>query len=660
MRTRWWHSQRFRIALVIFLLEAIVLGIVLWQTLGHSHQKANELINEQDRIALDLLTEDSSKALLTLEYGRLSEIFERAADNPHILQINLIDSRGLVVASDRPALLGKARPAPRVAPDSYMRSIPLESLASEIGFLEVHFSNAELKNVYAQTITLGIGLALGGMLLIALAGISLGHLLTRRLQQLTRHAQAVAAGHRSQRIYLRGKDEVSQLGEAINTMIGTLANSFDQMKQMAFRDELTGLANRLQFHQRVERAIASARKHHHSHVLLYLDLDQFKIVNDTCGHDAGDRLLVELAGMLSGTLRGRDTVARLGGDEFGILLEGLDKEEAETVAEKIRLSVQEFRFSVGDKAFQVGASIGAVVLDEHVHDMKQALSLADMACYTAKDSGRNNVVFASDADGDTADRSAEMQWVPEIQTALQERRFHLLRQRIDMIDNDQPPVGWEFLVRLRGRDGEDSAPQRFIAAAERYDLMPRLDRHIVRLVCKAISEGALEDEQALAFVNLSAQTLLDREFPTFLAEQTHAAGIDPARLCFEITETAAINNYNAAQSFMQALRRIGCRFSLDDFGSGMCSFNYLKRLAVDFVKIDGSFTSNMLDNSLDDHIIQAISDIAHTAGFKTIAEFVEQPEQLERLREIGIDHVQGYLIHRPQSVGTGTSNHSYS
>lgn len=655
MNIPWWHSLRFRIALVIFGLEALMLSVVLWQTQSYSNQKARDLIKEQDQVALELLIEESNRALLTLEFSRLTEAFDRAAGNPHILSISLSDQRDIIVASNDPSRLGKASVAEAPTKGTYLRSIEIEDITGPVGELSVLFSSNELTRVYHETVRLGITLGLSGMLMIALAGIGFGHLLTRKLNRLTQHAEKVTRGDEAAPIFFQGRDEVSLLAHTLNRMIDAMRSDAARMHDMAYRDELTGLANRPRFNQRLERAVLGAQQHAQQHALLYLDLDQFKLVNDTCGHDAGDRLLSELSATMSRTLRSRDTLARIGGDEFGVLLEGAGTAEAALVAEKIRSAVAEFRFAFDNKTFHVGVSIGVVMINAQAGDAKQVLSLADMACYAAKEKGRNTVEFASLEDQDLSERSEQMQWVPTIIAAIEEDRFQLMAQHIVHSHNPKLVMGTEMLLRLRLPDGSLQAPAKVIDAAERYDLMPRLDRQVCKLACEALSKGHIGKQGERVFINLSAQTLSDRDFPKYLLKTLEEYELSPERLCFEITETAAINNLSQATAFITQLKARGCLFALDDFGSGMCSFSYLTRLPVDFVKIDGGFTQGMLENPIDESIIKAVADIARRAQFKTIVEFVEKPAQLLRLRTLGVDYIQGFLAHKPQALPDSTA-----
>jgi diguanylate cyclase (GGDEF)-like protein len=426
-----------------------------------------------------------------------------------------------------------------------------------------------------------------------------------------------------------------------------------QLTWQATHDPLTGLINRREFEIRLGQALAEAQAEQHQHTLLYLDLDQFKIVNDTCGHVAGDELLRQLSALLQSRLREGDVLARLGGDELGVLLAYCPEEQAQRIAENLRLSVKEFRFNWEGKSFDIGVSVGLVVVDAECVSVAELLSAADMACYAAKDDGRNRVHVYRREDVDLVQRHGEMQWVNRLTRAIEENRLLLYRQRILSIAE---PTGaeerYEILIRLRGEDDEIIPPGAFLPAAERYGLMPAVDRWVVRTLFAAMAQQAeracLVSDTCSYAVNLSGTSLNDDVLLEYVREQLLLHRIVPQRIWFEITETAAIANLPKASRFIQEMKALGCRFSLDDFGSGVSSFAYLKNLAVDNLKIDGSFVKDIVEDPIDDAMVQAINQIGHVMGLRTTAEFVENDAILTRLREIGVDYAQGYGIHKPE------------
>ncbi len=426
-----------------------------------------------------------------------------------------------------------------------------------------------------------------------------------------------------------------------------------QLSWQATHDTLTSLINRREFEKRLAQALAEAKSDGHQHVLLYLDLDQFKIVNDTCGHVAGDELLKQLALLLQTKLREGDVLARLGGDELGVLLSYCPEEQASRVADILRLTVKEFRFNWEGKSFDIGVSVGMVVIDADCLSVGELLSAADMACYAAKDSGRNRIHVYRREDLELAQRHGEMQWVNRLTRAIEEDRLVLYRQRIlSIAEPSGAEEHYEILIRLRGENDEIIPPGAFIPAAERYGLMAAVDRWVIRTLFAAMAQQAeracLESSTCSYAVNLSGTSLNDEMLQDYVREQLLHYNIAPRRIWFEITETAAIANLPRATRFIKEMKALGCRFSLDDFGSGVSSFAYLKNLPVDNLKIDGSFVKDIVDDPIDYAMVQSINQIGHVMGLRTTAEFVENDAILSRLREIGVDYAQGYGIHRPE------------
>lgn len=420
------------------------------------------------------------------------------------------------------------------------------------------------------------------------------------------------------------------------------------LSRQVSHDALTGLASRSAFEALTESLMASAHASGQTHALLYLDLDQFKVVNDTCGHAAGDQLLKQLSQHMKAQIRGRDMFARLGGDEFGILLEACPLNIATQIADKLVTAVHEFRFVWDNKLFQVGVSIGVVALDADCESASEALSAADVACYAAKDAGRNRFHIYSADNYASVTRHKEMHMAARLRTALQENRFSLFGQAIRPINADAQSDAehYEILIRMHNEAGELVPPGAFIPAAERYGLMPEIDRWVIRNALATVAETQTQTQVSLA-INLSGLSLLDTTLPAYIREQLQLTGVDPTHVCFEITETAAIAHLTTAVDFIKEVRASGCRFALDDFGSGMSSFNYLKNLPVDYLKIDGAFVKDIVDDPLDHTFVETINRIGQAMGMKTIAEFVENDAILERLREIGVDYAQGYGIAKP-------------
>lgn len=424
-----------------------------------------------------------------------------------------------------------------------------------------------------------------------------------------------------------------------------------QMSYQAAHDALTGLVNRREFERRLQGALEVARRGESSHVLCYLDLDRFKVINDTSGHLAGDAMLRETAKILRGAVRDSDTVARLGGDEFGMLLVGCPLEKAQQIASDVCRAVQDFRFVWKDKIFDVGVSIGLVQISRDSASIEEALAAADSACYVAKRQGGHVAVYSA-RDEVFARQSGEIQWLQTLQGALRESRFELYCQPIvpSYAANDEGPA-MEVLVRLRDDAGEQLPPIDFVRAAERYRLMGLVDRWVVQTTLTALGRGAIQlaPKRSVA-INISAQTLADGEFLEFVVDCFDSTGATPAQVCFEIAEAAVVANLEQARRFVGVLHGMGCRFALDNFGSGLGSFANLRNLAVDYLKIDGSFFKNLARDSVNQAMITAMIRLARTLNFKVIAERVEDAGALDAARRMGVDYLQGFAIGRPEKM----------
>ena len=430
-----------------------------------------------------------------------------------------------------------------------------------------------------------------------------------------------------------------------------------QLSWQAGHDPLTGLLNRREFEARLKTLLASAKSEQRRHALLYIDLDQFKVVNDTCGHMAGDELLRQLTVVLQEAMHELMLLARLGGDEFGVLLEDCSLDSAQAVAERLLEAVQGFRFVWEDKVFTVGASIGLVAVDAECRDLATLLSTADAACYTAKNKGRNRIQVFQHNDVELVQFHGEMEWVARITKGFEEGRLRVFFQYIKPVGKHvEEGEHYEILLRMEGENGELIPPGAFIPAAERYNLMPSLDRWVIRRTFESYRDfaaGRPESCLDTISINISGTSLVDEYFLEFVQDHLRLYEVPPCVVCFEITETAAIANLQNATRFIRELRALGCRFALDDFGSGMSSFAYLKSLDVDYLKIDGAFVRDMVNDSVDFAMVEAINRVGHVMGLQTIAEFVENDAILDKLAELGVDFAQGYAVHKPEPFVRG-------
>jgi diguanylate cyclase (GGDEF)-like protein/PAS domain S-box-containing protein len=457
------------------------------------------------------------------------------------------------------------------------------------------------------------------------------------------------------------QDSAAPIRDRVGNIIGSVmvfhdvskeTRLFRQLSYQASHDSLTDLVNRTEFENRLGKSLNTLRGDtEQSHALLYLDLDQFKVVNDTFGHTAGDALLRQLAELVHSKIRSTDLLARLGGDEFGIMLEHCDEQRAIEVAESIRGAIEGYRFDWQNSFTTIRCSIGVVMVTSENATVAEVMSAADVACYSAKDMGRNQIHLYKDSDASM--RHEEMKWVSRISSAVEEDRLELFFQPIIGIGKEHGKAQghYELLLRMRDEDGEIVSPNQFIPAAERYNLMPTLDRWVVRESLSKLADRSTDGEARYTIaVNLSGTSLSEDRFLEFVIEELKKHDLPVGAVCFEITETAAISNLSRVIHFMQALKELGCLFSLDDFGSGLSSFAYLKNLPVDYIKIDGHFISNVAEDRVDESMVKAISEVGHAMGIETIAERVETKQVLEKLGALGIEYAQGYYIARPASV----------
>jgi len=435
-----------------------------------------------------------------------------------------------------------------------------------------------------------------------------------------------------------------------------------QLIWQASHDALTGLVNRREFERRLSELIDTAKTQGREHALLYLDLDNFKAVNDTCGHAAGDELLRQLTSLMQTKMRGSDTLARLGGDEFGALLESCLTEQAVRVANALRETIREFRFVWQDKTFSVGVSIGLVPLNAESRDANNVLTLADVCCYEAKNRGRDRVQVYRPQDRDYTGRHGDLQVVSQINRAFELGQFRLYRQFIMPVNPARGmPPHHEVLVRMLDRAGNLIPPTGFMPAAERYNLLTSIERWVVSTLVEYLHrqwlsggiprESDAHGERGYYSVNISGASINDKSFPDFLRNLLTRYELPHGLLCFEITETTAISNLTKAAELMHELKGMGCRFALDDFGTGMSSFAYLKYLPVDYLKIAGMFIKDMETDAMDHAIVDSVNRIGHILGMQTVAESVEDAATLSRLKEMGVDYAQGYFIAEPEALG---------
>ena len=519
--------------------------------------------------------------------------------------------------------------------------------------------------------------AFGALLL----GLFLSTLVTRQitssLNKITKQAKFIAENIERENLapevlVINTNDEIRDLSVAFNRMVenflasqaarNKIAEEMLSEKELAqwqaSHDALTGLVNRREFEHQLSQIWESDNQKVHS--LLYMDLDRFKIVNDTCGHHAGDELLRQVTQVLQAQIRNSDTLARLGGDEFAVILYGCPQDYAVALAHKILSTVQKFGFIWHNRTFTIGVSIGVVSFTSQENTLTSMLTAADAACYSAKNNGRNQIYVMDNKAQELAQQSQDMNWLAAIHQALDSDRFLLFYQTIKSLQTDSSgSEHYEVLLRMKGDNGQIIPPMAFLPIAERYQLMNQIDRWVIRTLFATqghhyrkrgrISQENGHSLNSLYAINLSAQTLDDVNFVQFVKEELNRHQIPPQFICFEITETVAIANLLQAKLMITQLRELGCRFALDDFGSGMSSFGYLKSLPIDFLKIDGILSQQLLEAPINNAIIKSFHQVAQVMGIATIAEFVDSESKFLQLQSLGIDYVQGYWIAKPKS-----------
>jgi diguanylate cyclase (GGDEF)-like protein len=554
-----------------------------------------------------------------------------------------------------------------------------------VGFVEPHLAELKvtrdvsplLASINGLESHLSVVLLLLLIIFVLLTGGLMEWQVRRRLNKLSQAAKRLSAGDYEADLPHQSSDEIGELTDVFNNMRQALAVYHQQLQgevddhrrtavaleeekerasYQATHDSLTGLINRREFERRLTETLHEANMDDSHHVLLYLDLDQFKIVNDTCGHIAGDALLQQLHLAIQDRIRQNDSLGRLGGDEFGVLLKHCSVDNALSVADNLRQAVQDFHFTWEGKSFSVGVSIGAVGIDRNSGGISNLLSAADAACYIAKERGRNRVQLYKQTDEDLARQYGDMLWVSRLTDALNNDKFQLYCQpMVSLSSTAADPNHYEILLRLQDQDGNLAPPGAFIPAAERFDMIALLDRWVVDHVFDYLQQWGQSQGLRLS-INLSGKSLGDRSLLDYIESRVKNGDVEGHEICFEITESAAVTSLSAARHFIATLKVLGCRFSLDDFGRGMSSFSYLKTLPVDYLKIDGSFIRDIVIDPVVKVMVKAINEIAHTMNLKTIAEFVESQPILNELQHMDIDYAQGYHICEPFPISQLVDN----
>lgn len=547
----------------------------------------------------------------------------------------------------------------------------------EVGRIYIDLSMRISSDLKRNLLTKIVLIGLIGLMFSLLLAWWIGRNITKPIQEIAYAVNKVGEGSFSQTITENSSGELKTLQKGFNSMATSLKQAYDSMqdkvndatkmlRHQTQHDDLTGLINRREFEVRLERSLKSVHENNAQHVFCYLDLDQFKLVNDTCGHAAGDELLKQVSLLFDNRMRDRDTLARLGGDEFGLLLENCSLSDASQITNALLKLVRDYRFMYDDKIFNVGVSIGLVVINSEFDSVSDVIHAADIACYSAKKAGRNQSFLFNAGDVEVTQRKTAVEAIADITDEIDDKQFVLYCQPILPLATVAPftsvlpftpyiqePQHFEVLIRKVGQDGNHMLPTTFIPSAERYHLMPNIDRWVIKQTFSTFRQLLNKSNEKCNYafsINLSGTSLSDKSLLGYIREQFAIYAIPPASICFEITETAAIVNLKNTINLFAALRKLGCTFALDDFGSGMSSFMYLKNFDVDYLKIDGSFVKEMDINKIDHAMVRSIHSVAEAMNIKTVAEFVESDAILKELKSIGVHYGQGLYLGAPVPI----------
>lgn len=668
-------SLKYRIAVVIFLLEAAMMSIVFYTTVSRSQEINERQLEVNERVILDLIGDLSRFALFTLEYDDLQTYIEKIAEDPHVVKVLIIDRNDRVTASSNVSDIGLSTPELNNTSYEYWLLKEVRNASGVLGNVAVNYSNAELIAAKKEVLFLGIRVALSGMTIIAIVGVLTGYLLTRKLEVLSNAARRIKEGHLDVQTNLAGRDELALLGQTFDGMVTSfkvtidklrsgenelrkardeletrvdertlaLATANKELERLAMHDPLTNLPNRSLLLLRLQQAIERSQQQLSTFAMLMMDLDRFKEVNDTLGHDVGDELLVKVSARVSKLLRKTDTVARIGGDEFAIILSDVTQEQAASIAEKIGACLSS-EFVVANHKFNIGCSIGVAMFPEHGVDSSVLLKCSDLAMYVAKRNHLNHVAYDA---AENQQSESKLSLHTSLQKAIEQDELLLHYQpKVDF--RTGALIGVEALVRWQ-HDDHLIYPDKFIPYAEKTGLIRNLTKWVLNAALKQQSKWRSVGENLKMSVNLSFRDLDDHSLIDYISESLDHWQIDPEDLVLEITETSVMEDPNRTMEILRQLDEMGLGISIDDFGTGYSSLMYLKKLPVDEIKIDRSFVADLLSNSDSLVIVRSIIDLAHNLGMSVTAEGVETLEVWEKLSSLGCDISQGYYSGPPMS-----------
>ena len=668
-------SLKYRIAVVIFLLEAVMMSIVFYTTVSRSQEINEKQLEINERVILDLLGDLSRMALFTFEYDNLQTYIEKIAEDPHVVKVLIIDRNRRVAASSNVNDIGLSAPELKDTSYEYWLLKEVKNASGVLGSVAVNYSQAELIAAKKEVLFLGVRVALVGMTIIAVVGVLTGYLLTRRLEVLSNAAQRIKEGHLDVQTNLAGRDELALLGQTFDGMVTSFKGSVDKLRsgenelrkardelenrvdertielatankeleRLAMHDPLTNLPNRALLLLRLQQAIEGSQRNQSAFAMLMMDLDRFKEVNDTLGHDVGDELLVQVSYRVGTLLRKSDTVARIGGDEFAIVLSDVTQEQAMLISGKIGRCLSS-EFEVENHKFNIGCSIGIAMFPEHGVDSSVLLKCADLAMYVAKRNHLNHVVYDA---AESPQSESVLSLDNSLRQAIEQDELLLHYQpKVDLQTGTL--IGVEALVRWQ-HDDHLLYPDKFIPYAEKTGLIRNITRWVLKTALKQQSQWQSVGENMKMSVNLSFKDLGDHSLVSYISESLDRWQVNPECLMLEITETSVMEDPHQTLEILRQLDEMGLGISIDDFGTGYSSLVYLKKLPVDEIKIDRSFVTDLLSNSDSLVIVRSIIDLAHNLDMTVTAEGVETMEVWEKLSSLGCDVSQGYYSGPPMS-----------
>ncbi len=674
--TFFFHSIKGRTMLNVAIIHAIIMGIAIYDL---NRRQKEFMQQEQTKKGVELssiLAANAADAMLRNDIVALDELIQELSSVKNISATFLLDANGRVKTSTDKSYFNLTLSDPisvNLLKEAQKNSLkkaqsvhnhlidtlyPITVSGETIGYARTLLSNKELEMEFGEMSQNGFIYAL----IAIFSGSFLAFLMIKRMSEDI-DALSEAAKRISKKDFdtpmpiIKGKSEIANMAHAFDVMmesirqnIHELQKSEEKMKWQATHDALTGLNNRINFEKALNTLIEESKIFHSTHALLFLDLDKFKVVNDTAGHLAGDELLKNIAQIMQKSIRQQDLLFRFGGDEFGILLKNCDTAHASAIGQKIIAAVDGYEFKWYAYTFRVGVSIGIVSIDDASNDAVETLSLADTACYIAKDKGRNRIFLASESNKESMEQREEMSWIARIRDALANNKFELYVQKIESL-KDGLATHYETLLRLNTPDGKIALPDSFLPAAERYALMPSIDLWVARRLFEYINANKTSQVENRCFsLNLSGQSINDEDFLPKLKALLREYNIAGETIIFEITESVAIASHARANEFINELREFKCLFALDDFGSGASSFTYLKSFTVDYLKIDGSFIKNILSSHIDEAFVEAVTSIANKMDMLVIAEYVENEEIRQKMEDMGVHYAQGFGIERPFAI----------